>query len=362
MDTITKEISDVVCTAITLGHIVQFKHTNNKNIQIVCESEDDEKAHNTLKDTLSTYGCNIDVCKIMPKERKELLITVKDRTYTSESLKIYTEDINRILQKYNQMINKEKGSAILYGAYIGGKYNVVYNVLQLLCPSQLIIKPKNYELDGITYNQLQTKYDENIKTINDIISALNSVKEKDITLKSVKEKDITLKLDEIKIVDNEAKITDKDIFGSVHGLINAIIHYNIYNSTDKDSIACELACSDDTTKVGSCVPCSIFASSNKTPANYTHFGRGDYWNLPQKSEGYNALGMKRGEWETYVIECFKTGIDIVNKMPGANKANIKKAIDAVYNYKTGNIGNIPELFLHSLMFEGKFIEKINRVI
>lgn len=352
MDTITKEISDVVCTAITLGHIVQFKHTNNKNIQIVCESEDDEKAHNTLKDTLSTYGCNIDVCKIMPNERKELLITAKDRTYTSESLKKYTEDINRRLQKYNQMINKEKGSAILYGAYIGGKYNVVDEVLQLLCPSQLIIKPKNYELDGITYNQLQTKYGENIKTINDIISALNSVKEKDITLK----------LDEIKIVDNEAKITDKDIFGSVHGLINAIIHYNIYNSTDKDSIACELACSDDTTKVGSCVPCSIFASSNKTPANFTHFGRGDYWNLPQKSEGYKALGMKRGEWETYVIECFKTGIDIVNTMADKHNENIKTAINTINTICNVNTDKIPELFLHSLMFEGKFIEKINRVI
>lgn len=352
MDTITKEISDVVCTAITLGHIVQFKHTNNKNIQIVCESEDDEKAHNTLKDTLSTYGCNIDVCKIMPKERKELLITAKDRTYTSESLKKYTEDINRILQKYNQMINEVKGSAILYGAYIGGKYNVVDEVLQLLCPSQLIIKPKNYELDGITYNQLQTKYDENIKTINDTISALNSVKEKVIKLK----------LDEIKIVDNEAKITDKDIFGSVHGLINAIIHYNIYNSTDKDSIACEFACSDDTTKVGSCVPCSIFASSNKTPANFTHFGRGDYWNLPQKSEGYNALGMKRKAWETYVIECFKTGIDIVNKMSGKHNENIKTAINTINTICNVNTDKIPELFLHSLMFEGKFIEKINRVI
>ena len=352
MDTITKEISDVVCTAITLGHIVQFKHTNNKNIQIVCESEDDEKAHNTLKDTLSTYGCNIDVCKIMPKERKELLITAKDRTYTSESLKIYTEDINRILQKYNQMINKEKGSAILYGAYIGGKYNVVDEVLQLLCPSQLIIKPKNYELDGITYNQLQTKYDENIKTINDTISALNSVKEKVIKLK----------LDEIKIVDNEAKITDKDIFGSVHGLINAIIHYNIYNSTDKDSIACELACSDDTTKVGSCVPCSIFASSNKTPANFTHFGRGDYWNLPQKNEGYNALGMKRKAWEEYVRECFQIGIDIVNTMADKHNENIKTAINTINTICNVNTDKIPELFLHSLMFEGKFIEKINRVI
>ena len=352
MDTITKEISDVVCTAITLGHIVQFKHTNNKNIQIVCESEDDEKAHNTLKDTLSTYGCNIDVCKIMPKERKELLITAKDRTYTSESLQIYTEDINRILQKYNQMINKVKGSAILYGAYIGGKYNVVYNVLQLLCPSQLIIKPKNYELDGITYNQLQTKYDENIKTINDIIYALNSVKEKDIKLK----------LDEIKIVDNEAKITDKDIFGSVHGLINAIIHYNIYNSTDKDSIACEFACSDDTTKVGSCVPCSIFASSNKTPANFTHFGRGDYWNLPQKSEGYNALGMKRKAWEEYVRECFQIGIDIVNTMADKHNENIKTAINTINTICNVNTDKIPELFLHSLMFEGKFIEKINRMI
>ena len=33
MDTITKEISDVVCTAITLGHIKKFEFMKNMKMQ-----------------------------------------------------------------------------------------------------------------------------------------------------------------------------------------------------------------------------------------------------------------------------------------------------------------------------------------
>lgn len=348
MDTITQEISDVVCTAVTLGHIAKYQERNKRNIQIVCETENDEKAHNSLKKKLAHYGCAIDVCKIEPKDRKGLLITAKDKTYTMNSLENYTNAINTILKAYNQKINEAKGSAILYGAYIGGKYNVVDGILQLLSPSQLIIKPKQYKLENISTDKLKEIYEKNKITINNIIN----------TLQNVNTKNIKLKLDEIKIVDNGANITDKDIFGSVHGLINAIIHYNIYNSVDKYSIACEFACSDDTTKVGSCVPCSIFASSNETPANFTHFGRGDYWNLPQKSEGYDALFNKRNEWEKYVKECFSIGIEKINNK-SEDKPSMKIIISKLYEY---NISNIPEIFLHSLMYEGKFIEKITRVI
>ena len=33
MDTITQEISDVVCTAVTLGHIAKYQERNKRNTQ-----------------------------------------------------------------------------------------------------------------------------------------------------------------------------------------------------------------------------------------------------------------------------------------------------------------------------------------
>ena len=49
-------------------------------------------------------------------------------------------------------------------------------------------------------------------------------------------------------------------------------------------------------------------------------------------------------------------------MADKHNENIKTAINTINTICNVNTDKIPELFLHSLMFEGKFIEKINRVI
>ena len=67
--------------------------------------------------------------------------------------------------------------------------------------------------------------------------------------------------DTIKLVPENDVLNNGDVFGSVHGLVNAIIYYQLGQSSR--DVVCEFAFSNDTTKVGSCVPCSIFASSNK---------------------------------------------------------------------------------------------------
>lgn len=337
---ITKKLSDEICTAITLGHLVKYAEDNKNPITIVYETKDEIQAYDSLKEKLKEYGCEINPQHIPAEARKELLITAKNGIYTSDILKQYNEEMTNILTQYNEKINKAKGGAVLYGAYIGGKYNAANKILRLLSPSQLISKESIYYLKEITREQLQVKYNENREIIQHIID----------TLKKANGKDIHLELDEINVIPEKAILEKTDIFGSIHGLVNAIIHYNLFNSAEKDAFACELACSDDTTKVGSCIPCSIFASSNKTPANYTHFGRGDYWNMPQISEGYMALNIKRNAWEQYVINCFEKGVAILNKH--------NKLMDFAKINKT----EIPEIFLHSLMYEGKFIDKLNQVL
>ena len=61
------------------------------------------------------------------------------------------------------------------------------------------------------------------------------------------------------------------------------------------------------------VPCSIFTTSNGTPPNYTHFGRGDNWNFPDtvKSEhGNYALTSRKNIWEDKVKSYFPKGYTI----------------------------------------------------
>ena len=49
-------------------------------------------------------------------------------------------------------------------------------------------------------------------------------------------------------------------------------------------------------------------------------------------------------------------------MADKHNENIKTAIKTVFNYKTNYIGKIPELFLHSLMYAGSFLGKMDRII
>ena len=406
MDTITKEISDVVCTAITLGHIKQFnekgdiqivyeKHENAENekknkedlkkktsdqkelkkledeIAALEQEIENEKQHLRIQNKLKEIDCKITLKQVDPDKRDILLITGFSKSISCDNLVEYNKELSHQLSFINQKVNEYKKATTtaqgkeqkLYGAYIGGTYNADNSILRLLGPSKIITKKRMYDLDSTILNSLNSEYSTYRELSNFIMNNLTDAKnDAVIAIKRKYGNQIIIDnyFKEKKLIPENTELNDGELFGSVHGLINAIIYYRIEaNSRD---VACEFAFSNDTTKVGSCVPCSIFASSNKTPANFTHFGRGDYWNLPQSSKEYNGLDMKRKAWEEYVRECFQIGIDIVNTMADNHNENIKTAINTINTICNVNTDKIPELFLHSLMFEGKFIEKINRVI
>lgn len=408
MDTITQEISDVVCTAVTLGHIKKFgtkskiqivyeKHENaeseKKNKENSKKTEKDqkklkkledeiavleqeiknEKQHLSIEYKLKNIGCEIMLNRVDPDKRNILLITGSNNYIDCNNLVEYNKELSNKLSFINQKVNEYKKATTtaqgkeqkLYGAYIGGTYNADTGVLRLLGPSKIIIKKSEFILNGIGIENLNNEYkiyrELSSFIMNNLTDATNEA------VKAIKNKYynqiiIDDYFKEKKLILENTKLNDGELFGSVHGLINAIIYYRI-EANSKD-VACEFAFSNDTTKVGSCVPCSIFASSNGTPANFTHFGRGDYWNLPQSCMEYNGLDMKRKAWEEYVRECFQIGIDIINTMADKHDEQVKDAIGTVnaYTNKKENKNKIPEIFLHSLMYAGSFIGKMDRII
>lgn len=406
MDTITKEISDVVCTAITLGHIKQFnekgdmqivyeKHENKESEQnqskeaqsdknpgnanlskldeaVLKQERENEQKHIKIAEKLKNIGCNITLKKVDPDKRDILLITGSNKYINYDNLVNYNKELSIKLSFINDKVNECRKAATtaqgevqkLYGAYIGGTYNADNSTLRLLGPSKIIVKKPEFILNDIGYENLKSEYKIYRELSNFIMNSLKDAKnEAMIAIKSKYGNKIIIDYDYFKektLIPNNAVLNDGEIFGSVHGLINAILYYRLdANSRD---VACEFAFSNDTTKVGSCVPCSIFASSNNTPANFTHFGRGDYWNLPQSTKEYNGLDMKRKAWENYVQECFKIGIEIVNTMADKHNENIKTAIKTINTICNVNTKKMPEIFLHSLMHTGSFIDKINRII
>ncbi len=406
MDTITKEISDVVCTAITLGHIKKFgpkspiqivyeKHENAENekknkedlkkktsdqkelkkledeIAALEQEIENEKQHLRIQNKLKEIGCNITLNKVDPDKRDILLITVSSNGIPCDNLVEYNKELSHQLSFINQKVNEYKKATTtaqgkeqkLYGAYIGGTYNADNSILRLLGPSKIIIKNNKFILNGISFENLKNEYKIYSELSNFIMNNLTDAKnDAVIAIKRKYGNQIIIDnyFKEKKLIPENTELNDGELFGSIHGLINAIIYYKIEaNSRD---VACEFAFSNDTTKVGSCVPCSIFASSNNTPANFTHFGRGDYWNLPQSSKEYNGLDMKRRAWENYVKECFQIGIDIVNTMADKHNENIKTAINTINTICNVNTDKIPEIFLHSLMYAGSFLGKMDRII
>ncbi len=156
--------------------------------------------------------------------------------------------------------------------------------------------------------------------------------------------------------------TGSDLFASVHGMTQSIIHY--YGNGDPNKVNIELALSKDTCKVASCIPCSLFMWSNGTPATATHFGRGDNWNFPPKAfaqmrmcpnskdltplSGYPCVqGWMQHVWSAYDAgrACFagKPGSWISEDLGFALRLEDDK---------------IPQMFLEALTFESSFLSKM----
>ena len=242
---------------------------------------ENEKQHLRIQNKLKNIDCNITLNKVDPDKRDILLITGSSKSIPCNNLVEYNKELSNQLSFINQKVNEYKKATTtaqgkeqkLYGAYIGGTYNADNSILRLLGPSKIITKKRMYKLDSTILNSLNSEYSTYSELSNFIMNNLTDAKnDAVIAIKRKYGNQIIIDnyFKEKKPIPENTELNDGELFGSIHGLINAIIYYQLgQNSRD---VACEFAFSNDTTKVGSCVPCSIFASSNETPANFTHFG------------------------------------------------------------------------------------------
>lgn len=153
-----------------------------------------------------------------------------------------------------------------------------------------------------------------------------------------------------------------NLFGSIHGMTQSMIHY--ISNADTSKVSMELALSADTCKVASCIPCSIFMWANGKPATATHFGRGDNWNFP--SLAFRQLRMCSGpdgltplagypyvkNWIEHVWKAYDAGNACF-----AGKPESWLSEDLAFALHLGR-EKIPQMFLEALTFEGSFLDKM----
>lgn len=348
-----KTLADAICTAVTVGF---FKTIGNQT-EFIYENEKDKAAHDTLKDYLKQIDSGLCINFNLQQEGKFFVIAKTAKI--NQDTQLLINDINH----YMAQITDAATVGEFYGAYIGGLVKQD-NLIEFSGTSSLKVYDKptlrykwNINLDDETISKA---FDSAKKIITDtnnhLIKAISKYQETSFRTGMPKFRFV----DDYKL-ESPDKIDTGKLFGSIHGLVRVIIEYNLTNKgvgADTECTCCEYAYTKETKKIASCIPCSIFAASNNTPANYTHLGRGDYWNFPDINSKHitkDNLNNKKGQWIKYVSDCFNIGYNALKK----DGNTMPLGLDDVYALSPEEKS---EIFLHSLMFEGKFIDKINNIL
>ena len=341
---LNKPLADAICTAVTVGF---FKTIGNQT-EFIYENEKDKAAHDTLKAYLKQIDSGLNINFNLQQEGNFFVIAKTAKI--NQDTQLLINDINH----YMAQITDAATAGKFYGAYIGGLVKQD-NSIEFSGTSSLKVYDKpgnewNINLDdetiSIAFNSAKKIITDTNKYLVDAIEKYNKNKPKFTFNKDYK-------------LESPDNIGKGQLFGSIHGLVRVIIEYNLTNNgvgSDLQSTCCEYAYTKETKKIASCIPCSIFAASNNTPANYTHLGRGDYWNFPDRNSKYiteGNLNNKKGQWIKYVSDCFNIGYDALKK----DGNTMPLGLDDVYALSPEEKS---EIFLHSLMFEDKFIDKMNR--
>ncbi len=156
--------------------------------------------------------------------------------------------------------------------------------------------------------------------------------------------------DEDKARDNAATLTDADVVGYVHGLIQAIyaVEFNKEMGEAKPGTPYEIAVGE-TTKRSSCFTCSLFMEATGYPASSTHLGRGESWCTlhPDEKSVTRNRAMKRCNdlWAGYCATILQSGVqclgvDIQASLNESHHASFKELSAYVKNKEPYALANL----------------------
>ncbi len=371
--------ADTLCALITIGFFANIAADQNdqKKCVAVCyellDTDNGGPADRKNADTIAAHeavtrwmkSLKIDVkCNSSVAQADVGLIIAKTKTVLSvNDIRTKIPDIKSYINTITQKANSLDTSAASppgkdlapYGAYIGGMTNLDTDQVYILGPSALIQYRPVYRdannMDALT--KVASAYAGAVKHSNSAIGAVKTSTTIPFRMKP-NFKDL--------IQPQPESIEPNKVFGSIHGMINAMITYGF--SQERDTIF-EIALGKNTSKVCSCFPCTIFMKSVDRPPTATHLGAGDNWNFPQ--DKVTGLNYRTGyqKWSSQIYAAYDKGVKIVgafSKDPDIEIIydNMTK-LNGILNAQTANradMTEVPKVFLEALTFERKFTERL----
>ena len=280
--------ADALCTVIALGFIISSEgQLKDHSYIIYLDGTDDDaeyRRHRQLEAKLAKLTGMKKLFDPKPqtpggKSRQPVILAQTNRSVLQGEIMEHEKAIFKILEDKVNDFAKEP----LRGAYVGGF--TTEGKTQLLDPSILYWYKANHRKlspagsEEEQQERIETSYQNALAVTETVQNFLGGVFSGGQVLKHGGER--VCWPDERPLAAELERPTGSDLFASVHGMTQSIIHY--YGNGDPNKVNIELALSKDTCKVASCIPCSLFMWSNGTPATATHFGRGDNWNFPPKA-------------------------------------------------------------------------------
>jgi hypothetical protein len=338
---LTKDIADALCTVITLGFMQNNSKAVSGNQKTEFQYSDSDpakiQAHKDLADSIKAkLGCEIAITQAASQSEMPCIVAKTESIWniSMAQKQVITDFWGYITRIASQA--KEKNTAP-FGAYIGVMSTI--STLNIIGPSALEPYDRKYRIDsdGVAKNYENARFQA---------AAAVGILDK-----------ITPLPDNVKIVYDKAyyseqpvPIKPEQLFHSYHGMIRAMV---AKYPPIKDDVYLEIALGVNTSKVSSCIPCSIFMSANDMPATSTHLGRGDNWSIPSSSSSTTA-GLLRQNWVNAVNCHYKKGLDLCKDQFPKIKV-MKTAL-------SGYTSVIPDVFLEALTFEAPFLERMQRTL
>lgn len=365
----TKEQADALCTVIALGFIIESKGKLKRHSYIIdTKNENEYRRHLQLQEKLERLTNSAALFKIEKQsasEKFEHPVILAQTNYSVLQDDII-DDKKVIFGKLERAVN-EYANIPLRGAYVGGA--LVGDTAELLDPSILYwyrsqyrkLLPEEAPVDPKKAKQradIKTSYDDALRVTKGVQSFFDALR-----TKYLRHGGTMVRLADFHPISEvlEEQPEGSDLFASVHGMTQSIIHYS--RSKTKADVNIELALSENTCKVASCIPCSIFMHANGTPATATHFGRGDNWNFTPdvlariqkcaKAEDVERLPGFASNWMKYIW----TAYDIGKKYFPTGEGSWLPS-DLSEFLRGLNSMMVPGLFLEALTFESPFLDKM----
>ena len=343
---LTPDLADTLCTAVAIGFFsINEKETKNTRKTVFqyqkTDKTDESKKYNdictacnNLLSTSPAHGPAITITQAPTQEVMPFIVAKTNRIPSMGTAKNNTDEYWNYVRNISANADRQKQPP--RGAYIGGMSTI--SSLFIAGPSKLEqYSPKYREIKDDTVSNSYKEAVKASKTAQDCLDTRPSVNKQKYS--------ITVEPAET----SSQPYMKGNLFKSCHGMIRAMTKYQ--SSIDNNRFYFEIAMGSKTSKVSSCIPCSIFMSACGMPATSTHWGRGDNWNIPEDcSKEYVTL------WRNKVKECYNEGISLLKN----GSASVKDKVTSLGQVL--NTIEIPDIFLEALTYESSFTDKIKNTL